>query len=279
MKIDNLPRFLIAWLVVALCVLQAQTASTDSLVIYNNSFEVPEDTTDWVGLGYWMFVEDPAPGQGSRSLLVGGGCLQPAAWIDIPCTTGDGTYRLSFWGKAGEVTPGSGCVVVGPADWYAPATKMVEVCTDSLNWTFYQAEKDLQIGGIDSLRIQIWVGGIIYDDMQIDNLEVVKYPLLGTGRAEPAPAAFYLAPAFPNPFNPTTTIRFDLPMAGEVSLMVYDLLGREVARLVDGYMEPGYHQTQWNGRNVDGYELPSGIYIARLTTPEYSKAVKMLLLK
>jgi hypothetical protein len=56
--------------------------------------------------------------------------------------------------------------------------------------------------------------------------------------------------------------------------MVYDILGREVARLIDGYMEPGYHEVQWNGR-----DLASGIYIARLVTPEYSKPIKMVLLK
>ncbi len=277
MKADNFTSFSNVWVVALLCLLQAQAASTDSLVIYSNSFEVPEDTTGWIGLGSRMFVEDPAPGEGSRSLRIGGGCLQPTAWIDIPCTAGDGTYRLSFWGKAGKVTSGGGCVVVGPADWYTPL--MLEVCTDSLDWTFYQAEIDLQLAGIDSLRIQIWVGGIVFVDMQIDGLEVVKYPLLATDSVAPVPAAFYLAPAYPNPFNPSTTLRFDLPQASAVSLVVYDILGREVARLVDGHREPGHHKAQWVGRDKNGRSVPSGIYIARLVTPEYSKSIKMVLLK
>jgi hypothetical protein len=88
------------------------------------------------------------------------------------------------------------------------------------------------------------------------------------------PMEIALHPAFPNPFNPTTTIRCDLPLASEVSLIVYDLLGREVARLVDGYMEPGHHEVQWNGQ-----QLPSGIYIARLVTPGNSQSIKMVLLK
>ncbi|MFB0515280.1 MAG: hypothetical protein ACETWG_01600, partial [Candidatus Neomarinimicrobiota bacterium] len=99
---------------VLFCILQAQTAGTDSLVIYSNSFEVPEDTSDWIGLSYRMFVEDPAPGQGTRSLLIGGGCDQPIAWIDIPCPAGDGSYRLSFWGKTGAVEIDGGSVLVGP---------------------------------------------------------------------------------------------------------------------------------------------------------------------
>ncbi|UCH10694.1 MAG: VCBS repeat-containing protein, partial [Fidelibacterota bacterium] len=111
------------------------------------------------------------------------------------------------------------------------------------------------------------------------------------------PDAFALHQSYPNPFNPVSTIRYDLPQGSDVSLIVYDILGREMARLVDGYLEPGYHQSQWNGRNSQGRELPSGIYIARLCcaspdrpglvtpptagqkAPEYSKSIKMVLLK
>lgn len=93
------------------------------------------------------------------------------------------------------------------------------------------------------------------------------------------PTIYIFSQNYPNPFNPVSTIRYDLPQASNVLLIVYDILGREVARLVDGYMEPGYHQTQWNGRGKDSRELPSGIYIARLVTPEYTKSIKMVLLK
>jgi hypothetical protein len=93
------------------------------------------------------------------------------------------------------------------------------------------------------------------------------------------PVEFALHPAYPNPFNPATTIRYDLPRASEVSLIVYDLLGREVTRLVAGYLEPGYRQVQWDGCHQIGRSLPSGIYIARLMTLEYTKSIKMVLLK
>ncbi|UCH63249.1 MAG: T9SS type A sorting domain-containing protein [Fidelibacterota bacterium] len=93
------------------------------------------------------------------------------------------------------------------------------------------------------------------------------------------PKEYWLFQNYPNPFNPVSTIRYDLPQATEVTLVVYDILGREVARLVDGLIEPGYHQAQWNGRNQLGHSVPSGIYIARLVTTGYSKAIKMVLLK
>ncbi len=53
----------------------------------------------------------------------------------------------------------------------------------------------------------------------------------------------------------------------------------EVTRLVGGYLEPGYHEVMWDGRDANGRSVPSGIYIARLVTPEYTKSIKMVLLK
>jgi len=94
-----------------------------------------------------------------------------------------------------------------------------------------------------------------------------------------SPITFALHQNYPNPFNPVSTIRYDLPQASNVTLIVYDILGREVARLVDGYMEPGYHHTMWDSRDQYGREVPSGIYIVRLVTPAYIQAIKMLLLK
>jgi fibronectin type 3 domain-containing protein len=96
---------------------------------------------------------------------------------------------------------------------------------------------------------------------------------------EPVPLAYQLYPSYPNPFNPTTVIRYDLPQTAEVRLVVYDLLGRDVVHLVDHQMEAGAHQVMWNGRDKLGRLLPSGIYIARMITPAYIKSIKMVLLK
>ena len=93
------------------------------------------------------------------------------------------------------------------------------------------------------------------------------------------PTVYSLSPAYPNPFNPTTTIRFGLPTATDIEFIVYDLLGREVDRLLDRQLDPGYHQVVWRGRDARGRSLPSGVYIARLVTPQYTKSIKMLLLK
>ena len=93
------------------------------------------------------------------------------------------------------------------------------------------------------------------------------------------PEQFALHQNYPNPFNPTTTIRFDLPEASQVYLIVYDMMGREVMRLAEGVKPAGYHELRWDGKDASGRQVASGIYFARLVTPEHTRAMKMLLLK
>ncbi len=93
------------------------------------------------------------------------------------------------------------------------------------------------------------------------------------------PLEFALHQNYPNPFNPTTIIRFELPKATKVYLVVYDILGREVTRLVDSHLEAGYRQVIWNGKDGYGRDIASGIYIVRMLTPEYTRSIKTLLLK
>jgi hypothetical protein len=87
-------------------------------------------------------------------------------------------------------------------------------------------------------------------------------------------SSFILHGTFPNPFNSATTVRFDLPEASLVSLIVYDTRGRLVANLADGWREVGSHELLF-----DGSDLPSGIYLYRFTTGDQIAIGKMLLLK
>ncbi|MFC1620079.1 FG-GAP-like repeat-containing protein [Candidatus Neomarinimicrobiota bacterium] len=107
----------------------------------------------------------------------------------------------------------------------------------------------------------------------------VSASLLGLYAANLLPEEYALHQNYPNPFNPSTTIRYDLPEAADVRLVIYDMLGREVVRLVRGRREAGHHQIIWNGRMADGREVPSGVYIVRMATPTYTKSMKMVLLK
>ena len=73
------------------------------------------------------------------------------------------------------------------------------------------------------------------------------------------PKAFALRQNYPNPFNPTTQISYALPKPSNVRLTIYDILGREIAILINGKNEPGEHSITWNALNV-----PSGVYLYKL---------------
>ncbi len=103
-----------------------------------------------------------------------------------------------------------------------------------------------------------------------------------------APTKFELAQNFPNPFNPTTVISYQLPVAGKVSLKIFDILGREVAVLVNEFQNAGKYNITFNGQQTtDHKQLPSGIYFYRITADNPSpgsgqgfvQTKKLLLLK
>ena len=96
---------------------------------------------------------------------------------------------------------------------------------------------------------------------------------------EAAPLAFKLAPAFPNPFNPTCTIRYDVPVAGRVSLRVFDVGGRIVRTLADAWREPGVYAEVWDGRSDGGDCLSSGVYVCLMKTGTFTASQKAVLLR
>ncbi len=95
------------------------------------------------------------------------------------------------------------------------------------------------------------------------------------------PARFELFPNFPNPFNPSTTIRYGVPEAAPVSLIVYNMLGQKVATLLGGTVEQaaGYHAVVWDGRSDAGTPVASGVYFARMRAGHFSQTQKMVLVK
>jgi len=98
--------------------------------------------------------------------------------------------------------------------------------------------------------------------------------LTGVARGPSGPTAFQLEQSYPNPFNPATSIRYTLASGERITLKVYDLLGREVASLVDGFQAAGSHVVIFSGER-----LPSGVYFYRLQSQTLNATKKMLLLK
>jgi hypothetical protein len=112
-------------------------------------------------------------------------------------------------------------------------------------------------------------------DVYFDNIILEKINATEVESEKSAqPEDFVLFQNYPNPFNPSTKICYKLPVQSFVQIRIYDLLGKEIATLVDGNRAPGEHFVEWNAEN-----LPSSIYIYRLTTGEFSETKKLILQK
>jgi hypothetical protein len=98
---------------------------------------------------------------------------------------------------------------------------------------------------------------------------------VGVGR----PRDYWLEQNFPNPFNPTTNIRFLVSRQVHVNLTIYDLLGRRVRTMVDEVITPGSRTIVWDGIDEHGYQQSSGTYFFRLTAGDFVETKRMILLK
>ena len=97
---------------------------------------------------------------------------------------------------------------------------------------------------------------------------------VGVAVAPVIPTEFSLSQNYPNPFNPSTTINFGLPVASNVTLKIYNILGEQVADVVNQVMPAGYHQVVF-----DGSKLASGLYIYRIEAGNFVQVKKMMMLK
>ncbi len=139
-----------------------------------------------------------------------------------------------------------------------PGTMHRVTVTDNSNPPF--------IGNSNDIIVQISGSGIASGKIVDDEFEI-EY-------VEEIPENFSLMQNYPNPFNPITYINYQLPEAAMVSLVVYDVLGSEVANLVNGVKSAGYYQVMFDGSN-----LPSGVYFYRLQAGTFSETKKLILMK
>jgi len=107
--------------------------------------------------------------------------------------------------------------------------------------------------------------------------------IIGDPTQEPVPPSIPMVTklynAFPNPFNPNTNIRYSLKEAGKVKIEIYNMKGQKIKSYNQEHASPGYYQVSWDGRDENGKNVASGIYLYRLTTANYTSAKKMVLAK
>ena len=126
---------------------------------------------------------------------------------------------------------------------------------------------DLIVGGVGDSRARIFknlLAGVVPNEP-------------GAPDDDPVPTALVLGAAYPNPFNPSTSLSFDLPTSEHVRLAIHDARGRLVGTVFDGRRPAGRHTFRWAGLDDAGRPLPSGLYIARLVTDDEARSVKLTL--
>ncbi len=116
----------------------------------------------------------------------------------------------------------------------------------------------------------------------LEGTDEIKVPTEATftlERKTVMPIAFTLHQNYPNPFNPTTNLRYDLPEQAQVTLTVFDLMGRQITQLVNTTQDVGYKSVQWNATNSFGKPVSAGVYLYQIRAGEFVQTKKMVLLK
>jgi len=155
---------------------------------------------------------------------------------------------------------------------------------DGVNWAVYNRDNSgLLWNSVSALAIDaegnIWIGG---DGLAVYREGGVMFPRLTAVEeafSAEVPSVFSLSRNTPNPFNPVTVIRYVLPEVGEVTLVIYNTMGRRVQTLVVGRQEDGVHEVVWDGRDDRGYEVASGVYLCRLTVGTFAQTRKLVVLR
>ena len=227
--------------------------------------------------GHWVTLPDLPSRQYAVDEIVLGSL--PSTVVGEPTT-----IRISW----------SGRFATDRINQYLPADETPNVRT----WAVSDYQLDISRpavkawAGFDSGETLVMKKGDVFeinfdcDDVQDPNL-TREYVVRAVGRYQPdysiftglVPGAYQLYDAYPNPFNPATTLSYDLPVAGEVRLEVFNLLGQHVTTLVDEYQNAGHHDVEWNTAESGGDAVASGVYLYRLTAGDFSRSKKLILLK
>ncbi|MBI4535209.1 MAG: T9SS type A sorting domain-containing protein [Ignavibacteriae bacterium] len=182
---------------------------------------------------------------------------------EINCQEAQGAYRVAYVSSGGRDT-----VIYMSA--FAPpfgGHTIVNVNRDASTSTAPSVAGYRSGAGFDGGVLFAGFGptGLFYDGSNISPTDVRP--------TDEVPAVFALEQNYPNPFNPTTTIKFSIPHTSDVTLKVYDLLGREVATLLNDTKPMGTYEVTWNAAN-----LASGVYFYRLTAGSFYDVIRVVLL-
>ncbi len=230
-----------------------------------SSFTIATDIRkSGTGSGKVSYVFSGSSGGRVREYNSGKPTVDPGPMVATWVFGDNSRNALDYWFYPGPVGSPVTMVRVDTLDW--TGWKLVAASISSVPTTATRQFAGFVITQLPGARLS---GSVYFDDLSVGSGVLAVDDGKGV-----LPGATILLQNFPNPFNPNSEIRYQISELTRVSLVVYDLLGREVAVLVDEQQTPGSYSVDFEGNN-----LPSGVYLYRLTAGRYVESRKMVLLK
>lgn len=165
--------------------------------------------------------------------------------------------------------------------WNGNSNIIIEICYNNSRWTWFSTVRSTitpnkTLGVFDDLSngngcTDLDSGGL---QTRRPNICILLTPLTGVSSNNSVPQTYSLSQNYPNPFNPETRISYSIPKAGFVSIQVFDMLGRQVAGLVNDYKKAGSYITEFNASG-----LSSGVYYYKMISGDFSDFKKMIVIK
>jgi len=237
---------------------------TGTLLMTCNDTASPHLALPLSGQGYGL---SDAPSIISISLLPNTSYTARIVWlrsIDDSSGAADPATEYSLWRRA---------AVSGGAVWEfmtaVPAIGLSEYAVDQSLPSVYNSGTTWW-----TFMVAVRTKGLLTYYSMPDSIQDPPLTGVASGAGPGAPRSVTMSQNYPNPFNPATTIDYGLPHAARVTLIVYNALGQEVARLVDAFEDAGYHRATF-----DGTTLASGVYFCRLAAGSFVRTTRMLLLR
>ena len=179
--------------------------------------------------------------------------------------------------------------LINPSQWPSSGSNGNVDITDGVDTTYIFVDKDTDLDGWTppiSFNVIAVIDQYSSADPPNDGYSLrtryqtdITFVELGIDPNSFLPTEFSLAQNFPNPFNPTTTIKYDLAKDVDVKLTIYNILGQEIATLVQSKQTRGYYSLIWDGKNNNGEMVGSGIYFYHLVAGDYTALKKLTLIK
>jgi hypothetical protein len=232
------------------------TAHVDTLItplwMNNRTKSMFANKTSWPGFNETGNILDTDPGFGTsvQNVLTNSGNSGVVSLLKYVTEIRTATETTDIWGYNNQTVAG---------DNWIPAWPLSEAAD------MKYSNKVLQTAATD--------GKPVGDYSWFGTISAVKET------SSQVPSTFSLSNAYPNPFNPTTNIKFSIAKNENVKLMVFNVLGQKIKTLVNGEMKAGSYNATWNGKDESGVNVASGIYFYKLESQSFNSTKKMILMK